>query len=247
MKSLTYRRLVPIAWLMFTCGLLLTSLSLLLDAPVPEKFLVMESSTKVFALLDVGKGRKLVAHEQYREGVREWFTLPEMPWFLLRFSPTAKLNVVQSQKDAEAWLKKNLHAEYVGKTDRLRVWLTDGSPQEQAIIVDTIVRGFLQDVQRNTIPFLKEEIALSRRFLAASAQAIAITETDLRKLVNSVAFNMSKSQLRAFCERLCNLVREFTFHTKHVKLDRAQIEEAEAVLRTQPRIVKWAGKPGPEE
>lgn len=247
MKSLSHRRLVPLACLLFLNGLLLTSLSLLLDAPVPEKFLVTNSSIKVFALLDVGKWVKSVAHEQYREDVREWFTISVMPWFLVRFSPAAKLSVVREQKDAEVWLKKKLHAEYVGKMDILRIWLSDGSPHEQAAIVDTIIRGFLQDNERNTIRSLKEEIARSRRYIAMSAQAIAIAETDLRKLVNSAALDMSKSELRVRLERLCNLVREIAVEKKSVTYKRALIERDEALLRTQPRIVKWASKPRPEE
>ncbi len=245
MLSLTHRRLNPIACLIFLNGLSLTSLSLLLDVPIPEKFLVMNSSHKVFALLDIGKGLKSRAHEQYREDMREAFSVGADAWIALYCSPAAKLNLVRTQKDARSWLQTNLHAEYVGKTDILRIWLADGSPHEQAVIVDTIIRGYLQYIERDWIPFLKLDMATARRNISDCLQVLDGAEAEFLKLNNVVPANMG--EMESIWLQRKSLEELIAAGKKAITSDRYIIERDEAAVRTLPRIIKWAGKPRPEE
>ncbi len=245
MMSLTHRRLAPIARLILLSGLLLTSLSLLLDVTAPIKSRALNASSKIYALVDVGKGMKSEAHEQYREDMREGFSIDEHAWIVLRFSPAANLRVVRTQKDTQAWLRKSLHADYVGETDILRVWLTDGSLQEQAAIIDTIIRDFLQYIERDRIPFLKLDIATARRDISACLQVLDSAETELLKLNNVVPANMD--EMESIWLQRKSLEELIAAEKKAITSDRYIIERDEAALHTLPRIIKWAGKPRPEE
>jgi hypothetical protein len=213
-----------------------------LAAPAPKK----ARTPKVYALVDIGKALKSVPPERHREVERECFIAEDgWPWILLRNSQAAKLNVVMAQKDVRAWLNKNLHAEYVGKTDILRIWLADGSPAEQAAIVNAIVRShFILEIDSRR-QLLKDSIVEFQRFLPIAAQCLLGEKAELIALNNAVPADRGEQENLMF--QRDRQAREVAAEKKRVAAICAQIEEYEVALRALPRVVKWADEPKPAE
>jgi hypothetical protein len=245
MMSFTNRRLSPIACLIFLNGLLLTGLSILPDTMTPAKALAAKSSPMIYALVDVGKRTKAMPHEKYRQGERELFIKEGLAWHGVYESPASKLPIVRAQKDMCAWLNENLHVEYVGKTDILRIWLKAGSSEEQAEIVNAIVRFYFRFVVDSYRKFLKDNIALSQRILADIAQVLPREEAELIRLDKAVpADGIEQENLWIQRNRQA---RSLGALKKGATAIRATIEQDEASLRTLPRVIKWAGQPSSAE
>lgn len=58
----------------------------------------------------------------------------------------ADLDLIRRQKDWESWLKKNLRFEKIKDSSRFRLGFREGSPQEQAAIINVVVDCYLKKV-----------------------------------------------------------------------------------------------------
>jgi hypothetical protein len=91
--SRIHLRSTPIASFLFVSGLLLTPLILMPDQFL-GKILASRSSSKVYALVEVGKEPKSIPHDQYREEIRDCFKATDaMLWYAFLVSEAAKLDL----------------------------------------------------------------------------------------------------------------------------------------------------------
>jgi hypothetical protein len=120
-------------------GLFAVSLTYVQAAPVPKH----KDATP--AIIDAGTQEQIAAVIENvtwgaRVGVRE-------------DKKVAGLDIIRRQKDWESWLKKNLRFERIEDTNRVRIGFRDGSPQEQAAIINVVVDYYLKtDVGRERLP-----------------------------------------------------------------------------------------------
>jgi hypothetical protein len=151
-------------------GLLLALLApcLVESAPAPER---RQTYPEVYALLYVSKGsdekvssmkwlRILIltryVHEKNREYNKLLWEDPEL----------RKLAVVQ-QKDRDElskWMLRNIHAQTLENTSVIRVWFTDGTPEEQAVIINATLRAVLKEMETRQERWTKQRKSLVKRF-----------------------------------------------------------------------------------
>lgn len=93
-----------------------------------------------------------------------------------------RLAVVKRQEDARAWLDAKLHVESLKDTAAVRVWLADGTPSEQAILVNAVVKVYLKDAEsaRGLLKRRLEE--LKRKSGKATGEEKKEIETEIRKV-----------------------------------------------------------------
>lgn len=58
----------------------------------------------------------------------------------------AGLDIIRRQKDWQLWLKKNLQFDRIKGTNRVQIRFRDGTPQEQAAIINTVVDYCLKKI-----------------------------------------------------------------------------------------------------
>jgi hypothetical protein len=94
----------------------------------------------------------------------------------------AGLELIRRQKDWESWLKKNLRLERVKDTNLVRVSFQDGSPEEQATIVNVVVDYYLKHDVASTRDSLTQSLKGTRDRYAALRRAGKVTEEELAKV-----------------------------------------------------------------
>lgn len=110
-------------------------------APAPKAAQVNRTPS-IYALVYVGKQPKWCPRELHQRGQIAHFNNDEVRKAALADHSVAGLKVVKEQKDAREWLKKNLRVESLQRTNVLRISFTDGSPNEQAAIINAVAKAY---------------------------------------------------------------------------------------------------------
>jgi hypothetical protein len=149
---------------------MMSSLFLLLAAqsvaaPVPHRAAPVKEAPTIYALVYVERRVKMD---------REWSNrkdqmIYEMAHFLDAFNAVLKagsvsdLSVVRKQKDARAWLEKNIRVESLQDTGVLRVSLAEGLPAEQVAIVNAVAKAYVKEATERERLYRERQIADLRK------------------------------------------------------------------------------------
>lgn len=152
-------------------------------APAPKRAKMPE----IYALIYVGLGKNdpdnakriTVALQDLRGyGARS----------AVRNQKVKALSVVQDQEKKLGWIERDNWAESKTRTANLegtpvvRVWFTDGSPQEQVLIVNAIARAYVENQQEIYRDALEGLERYKKKFKAQQERAGAkVTEEDERE------------------------------------------------------------------
>jgi hypothetical protein len=148
--------------------------SLLESAPAPGK-----TYPAVYALMYVGKGkndkanakRVAAAATEIADSARTVWDDPEV----------LKLSVAKEKKRDELseWMKTKIRVATLEGTSVLRVWLADGTPEEQAVIINATLR-FYQKLVEKERQNLRASIDTQKR-AAKQAGVLQQFETELQE------------------------------------------------------------------
>ena len=100
----------------------------------------------------------------------------------------AGLDIIRRQKDLESWLKKNLRLERVKGSNHVQISFHDGSPREQAAIINAVVDFYLgndvksrRDSSMRTVKILRDTLDNPRRHGKMTAEQLAEMEKSINK------------------------------------------------------------------
>lgn len=154
----------------------------------------------------------------------------------------AGLKIVKEQKDAVAWLAETLQVDPLDQTTVFRVSLTGGSPAEQAVIVNAVVRAYASAVAERDRKEWTEVLDNANRRCADSHKLVEMREAKL------ILLNRSKAKDEEEAKRIASNRLLFA---RMLADEKESLEEIEAYIRMLQEklakrpilILEWAEKP----
>lgn len=153
------------------------------DQTPKEKKPLPPKQPRVYALLYVGMEKN---HKENARQVEKAISAMQKIVQPLSEPKIKRLAVVKRQEDGRAWLDAKLHIESLKNTASVRVWLADGTPEEQEIIVNAIVKLYLKNTEWARGPLTQRLGDLKRQAGKAAGQEKKTIEADIRKVQEEI-------------------------------------------------------------
>lgn len=207
------------------CALVVLSLlALLLIWPIAKP-----KKPTVYSILDLGgikEGQDITAKEHtYRLAV---FRDPSVLGEAIKDVEIAGEKIHKPDAvDGVKWLRERLRVESLGKLSRVRVWLVDGAPVEQAVIVNAVLRAYVRFFTVREQNLLNSRLAADRGRILREALTTEPLASELR---------------RGGREEHNRLVKQL-LTDRLDPLKAARKQELRATVGALPVVVEWAQTP----
>jgi hypothetical protein len=163
-------------------GVLLGLNTMLRATPLPDS----AKTPAIYALVYVGLGKGDPENAKRIEAALH--NLRTCSSDAVRDPKVKALPIVQEQEkklgwiERDKWAESNTRVRNLDGTAVVRVWFTDGSPEEQVLIVNAIARAYVETRQDLARRALKElEIYKARFKVQQEAAGVRVTEKDERE------------------------------------------------------------------
>ncbi len=266
--AFTRSRVGLMALLLVLSGLMLIVVPRPQAAPLPDKARRATSVPRVYALLHVGKAWEgfasdLYLEDAYRETRRMYFKSNALcledwrkagiqlgpEWYrgncvldqALDDPEIVNLQLEKKHPDAKDWVDRNLRSDYLGNTPVLRIWLADGSPEEQVVILNALLRTYLRDdvdQDRNWMTSLMDGWKKKRDL---HLSLMSKEEAELLELSKVVPRDEDEQRTLEF--RRAQLRNGFPIRKETVRELQLRIDKQQDRIRSLPHVLKWSEKP----
>lgn len=130
--------------------------------------------------------------------------------------------------DATRWLKERLWLEPLEKSARVRVGFEEGTPTEQAVIINAVLRAYLRHFEKEEERLLEGKLAQDRG---------RITK-ELAPDIKRIAKEFPKLGREEYNRQINQLIGD-----RFDRLKAARRQEIRAAMGTLPVVVEWAQTP----
>jgi hypothetical protein len=200
-----------------------------------------KSPPSIYAVLYVAKKPGVSDLEKYRlEQAASFKNIPVL-YIALREPKVAGLKVVKGAAKPADWLREHIQTQFVDNSGHFRLSLTGASPEEQAILINAIVKAHLgreEPVQKlliESVKVYKASLPSYRRDLKEKERWL--TKEELAKLPEQIRINPD--------DYVKSIRKEIECIKASIKKIENDIEDDQRMLQAMPwvRVVQWAEVP----
>jgi hypothetical protein len=200
--------------------------------PVPTK-----TPPSVFVLLYATKRPGVTNVEEYRRQQANAFRDSFAAYSALREPKVAELKVIKEQAKPADWLMEHLRIDFIDDTGIFKLYLAGGSPEEQAIILNAIVKGHDQEYERPLRKDWERSLEVYMKSLPGHIASLKSSEV----MLNPDELARIPKQLNRD-EYIKSIEKEIANKKNAVKKTEEGIANAERWLRVLPlvKVLEWA-------
>lgn len=178
--------------------------------------------------------------ETYRQATVTVFKGGTGARLALRDPKVAALKVIKEQEKPADWLAERLQTEFLGDTGVFKLTLVGVSPEEQALILNAIVKEYVRDYEQFLPKRWTEAVEHNKSWLASCRASLKNSEA----MLNEGELTRLPPQIDRG-EYVKAIKMEIDDRKAAVKKMEKALEESEKMLKALPlvRVIEWADAP----